>query len=125
MLLTATGHEVFVATMTTIIPDSYYYLVHTLNHMKRLKLKYHPGGDVTDCYDAILVNVESLESAAAFTPEHLGYIIRISEDTSDSRFHLCDTQRYNHVMEFVKKYLFSEEHVIKTNDIITYNFLAQ
>ena len=75
--LTATGHEVYVATMTTILSDSYYYLVDTLNHMKNLKLKDHPGRDVADCYDAILVNVESLESAGTFKPEHLSYIIHI------------------------------------------------
>ena len=42
--LTATGPEVFVATMTTIISDSYYSLVYTLNHMNSLKLKDRPGG---------------------------------------------------------------------------------
>ena len=66
--LTATGPEVYVATMTTIISDSYYSLVDTLNHTKNLKLKYHSVWDVVDCYDAILVNVESLESAVAFKP---------------------------------------------------------
>ena len=38
--------------------------------------------------DAILINVESLESAGAFKPEHFGYIIRIFDDTSDSIFHI-------------------------------------
>ena len=58
--LTATGPEVYVSTMTTIISDSYYSLVDTLNHTKNLKLKDHPGRDAADCYDAVLVNVESL-----------------------------------------------------------------
>ena len=86
--LTATVPEAYVTTMNTILSNYYYSLVDTLNHMKILKLEYRPGGDVTDFYDAILVNVESLESARAFKPEHLGYIIHIFEDTSDSRFHL-------------------------------------
>ena len=73
--LTATGPEVYVATRNTIISDSYYYLVNTLNHTKNLKLKDHLGRDAADCYDAILVNVGSLESAEAFKPEHLGYIM--------------------------------------------------
>ena len=90
--LTATRPEVYVATMTTIISDSYYSLVDTLNHTKNLKLKDHPGRDAADCYDAILVNVESLESARAFKPEHLGYIIHIFEKTSNSRFNLWATQ---------------------------------
>ena len=93
VLLTATGPEVYVATMNTIISDSYYSLVDTLNHTKNLKLKDHPGRDAANFYEAILVNVESLESARAFKPENLGYIIHIFEDTSDSRFHLFATQK--------------------------------
>ena len=75
--LTATGPEVYVATMATIISDSFYSLVDTLNHTKNLKLKANLGRDGDDCYDAILVDVESLESASAFKPEHLGYISHI------------------------------------------------
>ena len=75
--LTATGPEVYVATMTAIISNYYYSLVDTLKNTKNLKLKDHTGRDVVDCYDEILVNVESLESAGALKPEHLGYIIRI------------------------------------------------
>ena len=86
--LTATRLEVYVANMNTIISDSYYCLVDTLNHVKRLKFKDHPEGGVADCYDEMLVNVESLESSGAFKPEHLGYISPIFVDTSDSRFHI-------------------------------------
>ena len=96
--LKATGPEVYVATMTTIISNSYYSLLDALNHTKNLKLKDNPGRYVADCYNAILVNVESLESAGAFKPEHLGYIICIFEDTYDSIFHLWDTQKYKEVM---------------------------
>ena len=77
--------------MTTIISDSYDSLVDTLNHAKNLKLKDHPVRDVADCYDAILGNVESLESVGAFNPEHIGYIIHIFENNSDSIFHLWAT----------------------------------
>ena len=122
--LTATGPEVYAATMTTVLSNSYDYLVDTLNHMKSLKLKDHPGGDVADCCDAILVDVEHLESVGAFKPENLGYIIRIFEDTSDSILHLWETQNYKKVMEFVKK-LVCDEDVIQTDDIITYCFLIQ
>ena len=104
--LTATVPEVYVSIMTTIISNSYYSLVDTLNHMKNLKLKDHLGRDVADCYDAILVNAESLEGAGAFNPEHLGQIIRIFEDTSGYRFHLWATQKYKKVMEFAKENLF-------------------
>ena len=82
--LTATGPEVYVATMTTILSDSYDYLVETLNHMKSLKLKDHPGENVADCCDKILVDSERLESDGAFKPDHLGYTIHIFEDTSES-----------------------------------------
>ena len=71
MPLTETGTEVYVATMTNILPDYYYYLVDTLNHMKSLKLKDNQGGDAADCYDTILENVEGLESTGAFNPKHL------------------------------------------------------
>ena len=77
VLLTATGPEVYAATMNTISSDSYYSLVDTLNQTNNLKLKDNSGRDVADCYDAILVNVESLESTRAFKPDHLGYIISI------------------------------------------------
>ena len=68
MPLTATGPEVFVATMTTFLSDSYDYLEDTLNHMKSLKLKIHPGENVTDCCAEILVDAERLESAGDFKP---------------------------------------------------------
>ena len=86
--LTATGPEVYVAIMTTFLSDSYDALEETLNHMKSLKLKSYPGENVTDCCAEILVDAERLESAGALKPEHLGYMIRIFEDTSDSRFRL-------------------------------------
>ena len=88
MPLTSTNPEVYVATMTTIISNYYYSLVDTLNQTKSLKLKDNQGGDAVDCYDAILVTVEILDSVGAFKPEQLSYIIRIFENTYDSRFHL-------------------------------------
>ena len=88
MLLTATGPEVVVATMTTFLSDSYDTLEETINHMKSLKLKSYPGENVTDCCAEILVDAERLESSRAFKPEHLGYITNIFEDTSDSIFRL-------------------------------------
>ena len=112
MPLTATGPEVYVTTMTTIISNSYYSLVDTLNHTNNLELKDHQRSDAADCYDAILVSVESLESAGAFKPEHLGYIIHISENTSNSRFQIWATQKYKEVMKFVKKPLLCDEDVM-------------
>ena len=46
--LTATGPEVYVATMTTILSDYYYSFVDTLNHMNNLKLKDHTGRYAAD-----------------------------------------------------------------------------
>ena len=65
MTLTETGPEVYVATMTTVLSDSYDSLVDTLNHMKCLKLKDHKGGNVSDCCDSILVDVGRLEISVA------------------------------------------------------------
>ena len=58
MLLTASGPEVYVATMITVLSDSYDSLAETLNHMKSLKLKNHQGENVTYFCDAILVYPE-------------------------------------------------------------------
>ena len=41
--LTATEPEVFVATVTKFLSDSYDALEETLNHMNSLKLKSYPG----------------------------------------------------------------------------------
>ena len=49
--LTATGPEFFVATMTNVLYDSYDALEETITHMKILKLKIYPGGNVTDWCD--------------------------------------------------------------------------
>ena len=45
--LTATGPEVFVATMNKFLSDSYDALEETLTHMKSLKLKIYLGENVT------------------------------------------------------------------------------
>ena len=125
MPLTATVPEVYVATITIIISDSYYSLMDNLNQMNNLKLKDHPGRDAAYCHDAILENVEGLESSGAFKPEHLGYIISIFENTYYSRFNLWATQKYKEVMEFVKKPLLCDKDIMHTNDITTYGLLAQ
>ena len=70
--LTETGPEVFVATMTQFISDSYDALEETINHLKSLKLKSYLGENVTDCCASILADAEPLESDGAFNPEHLG-----------------------------------------------------
>ena len=110
--LTSTGPEVFVDTMTTFLSDSYDALEETLNHMKSLKLKIYPGKNVKDCCAEILVDAERLDSDGAFKPEHLGYITRIFEDTSNSRFHLWDIQKYTEVTEFIKKLRVCDIYVI-------------
>ena len=116
---TATVPEVYVATMNNVLSDSYDSLVYTLNHMKSIKLKDYMGGNVADCCYAILIDIERLDSARAFNPKHLGYIICTFEDTSYSRFHIWATQKYKEVMEFVKKLFLCDEDVKQTDDIIT------
>ena len=118
--LTATVHEVFIATMTTFISDSYDALEETLNHMKSLKLKIYPGENVTDCCEAILVDTERLESAGDLNTENLGYITCIFEDNYDSIFRLWDIQKYKEVTEFIKKLFVCDMDVISQEDIITY-----
>ena len=123
--LTATGPEVFVVTMTKFISDSYCALEETLTHMQSLKLKSYPGENITYFCAAILVDAERLESAGDFNPEHLGYIDRIFEDTSESRFRLWDIKKYKEVTEFIKKFCVCDMDVISQEDIITYDPLAQ
>ena len=123
--LTATGAEFFVATMTTFLSDSYYVFEETLTHMKSLKLKRYPGQNVTYCCAAILVDAERLESAGAFKTEHLGYITRIFEGTSDSRFRLWVIQRYKQVTDFIKKLPMCDMDVISQEDLITYESFVQ
>ena len=123
--LTATGPEVFVATMTTFLSDSYDALEETLNHMKSIKLKSYPGENVTDCCAAILVDADLLDSAGDFKPEHLGNINRIFEDTSESRFRLWDIQKYKEVADFIKKLRVCDMDVLSKGDLITYESLVQ
>ena len=61
--LTVTVPQVFVATMTTFLSNSYDALEETLNHMKSLKLKRCSGENITDCSATILVDAERLESS--------------------------------------------------------------
>ena len=123
--LEATGPEVFVATMTIFISDSYDALEETLTHIKSLKLKIYPGDNVTYFCAAILVDAERLESAGTFNPEHLGYINRIFEDTSDSIFRMWDIQMYKENTEFIKKLCVCDMYVISKEYLITYESLVQ
>ena len=93
--------------------------------MKSLKLKSYPGYNVTDFCAEILLDAERLESAEAFKPEHLEYITRIFEDTSDSRFLLWDIQKYKGVTEFINKVRVCDVDVISQEDLITYDSLVQ
>ena len=93
--------------------------------MKSLKIKSYPGGNVTDCCAEILLDSECLDSARAFKPEHLGYITRIFEDTSDSRFRLWGIHKYKEVTEFIKKLCVCDTDFISPEDLITYESLVQ
>ena len=123
--LKATGREVFVATITTFLSDSYDALEETLTHMKILKLKFYPGENVTDFCTEILVDDERLESVGAFNPEHLGYITCIFQDTFDLRFRLWDIQKYKEITEFIKILCVCDMDVISQEDLITYDSLVQ
>ena len=71
------------------------------------------------------MDAERLESARAFKPDHLGYITRIFEDTSDSRFCLWAIQKYKEVTEFIKKLRVCDMDVLSQEDLITYESLVQ
>ena len=52
---------------------------------------------------AILVVPKRLESTGAFKHEHLGYINRIFEDTSESTYRMWAIKKYKEFTEFIKK----------------------
>ena len=115
------GPEVFVATMTTFLSDSYDALEETLTHIKILKLKIYPRENVIDFCAVILVDAERLLSSGAFKTEHLGCITHIFEDTSDSVFRMCPIKNYKEVTEFIKKLCGCDMDFISQEDIITYD----
>ena len=123
--LKETGPEVFVATMTTFISNYDDALEETLIHMNSLKLKSYPGENVTDSCPAISVDAKRFKSSGAFNTDHLGYINRIFEDTSDTRLRLWDIQKYKEVTEFIKKLRVCDMDVLSQEDIITYESLVQ
>ena len=98
VLLTKTEPEVYITTMISAMSNSYASLVETPNHMKSVKIKDRPEDNVVDFCDTILVDAERLETDGYFKPKHLRYNIHISEDTSDSKFHLRETQKYKKFM---------------------------
>ena len=60
-----------------------------------------------------------------FKPDHLGYVTRIFEDTSNSRLCLLDIQKYKQVTEFIKKLRVCDVDIISQDDLITYESLVQ
>ena len=93
--------------------------------MKSLKLKDRLCENVTYFCDEILVDSERLESDGAFNTEKIDYIICIFENTSDYRFHICVTQKYKEVMEFIKKICVCNKYVMRPDDIIIYGSIFQ
>ena len=125
VLVTAIGPEVFVATMTKFISDSYDYLEETLTHMKSHKLKSYPGENFTDCFAAILVDAECLESFGASKPEHLGYMAFIFEDNYDFRFRPWEIHKYKEVTKFINKLSVCDMDVISQEVLTTYESLVK
>ena len=93
--------------------------------MKSLKLISYPREKVTDCCAAILVDSGRLQISGAFKPDNLGYINHIFEDTSDSRFHIQDIQKYKEVTEFIKNFYVCDINVMSPEYLIAYESLVQ
>ena len=123
--LTATGTDVFVATMTTFLCDYYDDLEETITYMKSIKINSYLGENVTDFRAAILVDSEHLESAGYFKTDYLRYITRIFEDAYYSRFRLREIQKYKEVTELINKISVCDMDVISTEELITYESLVQ
>ena len=123
--LTATGIEVYIASMTTVLSNYYDYLEENLNHLKCLKLKNNLGENVAECCAAILVDDERFESDGDFNLKHLRHIIQTFENTSDTRFHLWANQEYKEVKDFIKKIHICDEYVMQHDALITYGSLVK
>ena len=93
--------------------------------MKILKLNSYTGENIKYFYAAILVDYERLESTGSLNTDHLGYIICIFEDTSDSRSHIWEIQKHKEVTEFTKNIFVCDVDVISTEHLITYEYLVQ
>ena len=69
--------------------------------------------------------LSALRVPGAFKPEHLGYIIRIFEDTSDSRFRMWAIQKYEEVTDCIKKLRVCDMDVVSQEYLTTYESLVQ
>ena len=64
--ITASGPEIFMATVTVCFSDSYDALEQTKIELKTIKLKDFPSENVQDCVAKILDLCERLENGGAF-----------------------------------------------------------
>ena len=101
--LIETGPELYVATMTTVISYSCYSQEQTNTHINCLKIKDHPGENVADLCNAILVDADHLVSTIYFKTKHLDYIKHVFWDTFYPRFHIWATHKYKQVTDFIQK----------------------
>ena len=119
-MLTTTGPDIYVATMTICITDSYDGLEETLNHIKSLNISIYPGENITDYCDEIFVDADLLDSAGAFNNEHLGYITRIFEYAYSYRLCLWDIQKYKDITDFIKNICVRIMDFIPPEELIAY-----
>ena len=93
--------------------------------MESLKPKSYPWENVTALSAEITVGYRRLESARAFMPDHLGYISRIFDNTSDTRCCRREIHNYKEVMEFIKKLHVYDLYFIQSEELIPYDSLLQ
>ena len=124
--ITATGPEVFVATMLVCLSDSYDAMEQTKEALKAIKLTDFPGENVQQCCTKILELCERLDSAGAFEANLLCKIVRIFEQTSDKRFELWAMSKYKECADFVKGLQVSGQDMTDSSSwTITYEQLTQ
>ena len=101
--ITASGPEIFMATVTVCFSDSYDALEQTKIELKTIKLKDFPGENVQDCVAKILDLCERLESGGAFDNQLICSIMKIFENASDKKFQLWAMNEYRACANYVKQ----------------------
>ena len=93
-LLRSSVLEIFVATMFTVMLDSYNNLESSMKHTQNVTLASFIGENITYCCVAIIAGVEILYSSVSLSTNYFIDIYSILEDSKYSRYYIFEIKRY-------------------------------